>query len=71
MPIAAPAGTSKVAAIMVHANVVDGKVMETEVCAASDPSLAPAAIAAVKRISLGPGGQQQIYFAVKFLPAPN
>lgn len=71
IPVAAPAGTSKVSAIMVHANVVDGTVMETEVCAASDTSLVSAAIAAVQRINLGPGSQQQVYFLVKFVPAPS
>jgi hypothetical protein len=71
MPMAAPAGTTKVTPILLHANVVDGKVIETEVCAASDTSLAPAAIAAVKRIHLAPGSQQQIYFTVKFVPGLN
>jgi hypothetical protein len=71
MPIAAPAGTSKVSPILVHANVVDGNVVETEVCAAADTSLVSAAIEAVKRINLAPGVQQQIYFSVKFVPAPN
>jgi hypothetical protein len=71
MPVAAPAGTSRVSPVMVHANVVDGKVLETEVCAASDTSLVPAAIEAVKRVNLGPGIQQQAYFTVKFVPAAN
>ncbi len=71
IPIPAPAGTTKVTPILLHANVFDGKVMETEVCAASDASLVSAAIAAVKRIGLAPGSQQQIYFSVKFVPAPN
>ena len=71
MPIPAPAGTSRVSPLLIHANVVDGTVTGTEVCAAADPSLVSAAIAAVQQMHMGRGAQQQIYFNVKFVPGSN
>jgi len=70
MPMPAPAGVTKVLPIIVHANVFNGQVMQAEVCAAADPSVADAAVAAVQQMHLGAGGtQQQIYFTVKFAPS--
>jgi hypothetical protein len=71
MPIPAPAGVSKVTPVLVHANVVNGHVVDAEVSAATDPSLAAAAIDAVKRMTFGSGAQQQAYIAVKFLPGTD
>jgi hypothetical protein len=72
-PIQLPArgGISRISPVLVHANVVNGIVIDAEVCAAADPSLAPAALEAVKRMNSGARGQQQVYFAVKFLPPSN
>jgi hypothetical protein len=70
MPTPAPAGVTKVLPVIVHANVVNGQVMQAEVCAASDSTVAAAAVAAVQQMHLGGGGtQQQIYFTVKFVPS--
>jgi hypothetical protein len=70
LPLPAPSGIAKVSPVLVHANLVDGKVADAEVCAASDPSLAVAALEQVKRVG-GRPGTQQVYFAVKFLPGTN
>jgi len=72
MPMPAPAGVTKVLPVIVHANVFNGQVMQAEVCAASDPSVAAAAVAAVQQMHPGAvGTQQQIYFTVKFVPPPS
>ncbi len=69
MPIPAPAGVTKVMPVLVHASLVDGKVVGAEVCAASDPALGAAAIEFVKQLKGGDGLQQQTYYMVKFVPA--
>jgi hypothetical protein len=72
MPMPAPSGATKVLPVIVHANVFNGEVMQAEVCAASDPSVAAAAVAAVQQMHFGGvGTQQQIYFTVKFIPPSN
>jgi len=71
MSLPAPAGVSKVMPLLIHANIVNGEVRETEVCAAANESLIPAALEAVKSVRFGGGGQQQAYFDVKFIPASN
>jgi hypothetical protein len=72
MPMPAPAGVTKVLPVIVHANVFNGEVVQAEVCAASDPSVAAAAVAAVQQMHHeAVGTQQQIYFTVKFVPPSN
>jgi hypothetical protein len=72
MPLPAPGGISKVSPFLIEANVVNGQVVDIEVCAASDRSLIQAAVDAVKSLQLGPGQRQQlVYFDVKFVPASN
>jgi hypothetical protein len=66
--VPAPSGVSKLTPIIVHANVVNGKVVSATVCASSDDALNAAAIALVNGMELPPGLQQQTYFAVKFVP---
>jgi hypothetical protein len=72
MPVPAPAGVTKVMPVLVHANIVDGKVVDAEVCAASDPVLGASALELVKQgwaARQGVQQQQQTYFMVKFTPA--
>jgi hypothetical protein len=58
--------------VIVHANVVNGQVVSAEAIATSDSQLSAAAVDFIKGMSLGPtGGQQQIYFNVKFVPPAN
>ena len=65
----APGGVSKVLPFLIEASVVDGQVVNLEVCAASDSSLTQNAIDAVKGMNFGSGQQQQlVYFNVKFVP---
>ncbi len=72
MPLPAPSGISKVTPFLIEANVVDGQVVNVEVCAASDRSLLQAAIDAVKGLNVGSGQQQQlVYLNVKFVPASS
>ena len=66
--VPAPSGVSKLTPVIVHVNAVNGKVVSAEVCASADDALNQAAIAAAKGMELPPGQQQQIYFAVKFVP---
>ena len=67
----APAGVTKILPVMVHANVVDGRVIDAQVCAASDPALASTALDRVKAMPIAAGGQQQVYLTIKFIPAQN
>ena len=69
--VPAPSGVSKITPVIVHANAVNGKVLSAEVCASADDALNAAAVAAVNGMRLPPGEQQQIYFAVKFVPADS
>jgi hypothetical protein len=72
MPMPAPAGVTKVLPVIVHANVFNGEVVQAEICAASDPLVAAAALSAVQQMHHGSAGaQQQIYFTVKFVPPSN
>src|SRR5579871_2463321 len=72
MPLPGPSGISKVLPFLIAASVVDGKVVNIEVCAASDRSLTQAAVDAVKGLNVGAGRQQQlVYWNVKFVPASN
>lgn len=72
IPLPAPSGVSKVLPFLIEANFVDGRVVNTEVCAASESSLIQTAIDAVKGMNLGSGQQQQlVYFNVKFVPAAS
>jgi hypothetical protein len=65
----APAGITTVTPVMVHANVIAGKVVNAEACAAANPSLVPEALRAVAHTPLPANGQEQVYFLVKFTPA--
>jgi hypothetical protein len=69
--IPAPAGVTKLTPVIVHANVVNGKVVSAAICASADDALNAAALAAVKGMQLPPGQQQQVYFAVKFAPGDS
>ena len=72
MPVPAPSGVSKVSPFLIEANIVNGKVADIEVCAASDPGLVQAAINAVKTLNFGTSQQQQlVYFNVKLVPPSN
>jgi len=72
MQLPAPGGVSKVLPFLIEANVVNGQVVNVEVCAASDSSLLQRAIDAVKGVNLGSGQQQQVvYFNVKFVPGAS
>jgi hypothetical protein len=67
----APAGITKISPVIVHANVLDGNVIDAQVCAASDPALASIALDTVKTMPIGVAGQQQVYLTVKFGPPQN
>lgn len=71
LPMMGAGLVTKVTPVLVHANVVDGVVRETDICASTDSQLASAARAAVQDIRFAPGSQQQVYFTVKFMPAPD
>ena len=72
MPLPAPSGISKVLPFLIEADIVNGRAVDVEVCAASDSSLTQAAIDAVKGVNLGSGQQQQlVYFNVKFVPGTS
>lgn len=63
---------SRVQPVIVHANVVNGQVVSAEAIATSSPDLVAKAEQFVKGLNLGPtGGQQQMYFNVKFVPPGN
>lgn len=69
LPFPAPSGISKVSPVLVEASIVNGQVVSTELCAASDPSLAEPALDLIKGLHFGAGNQQRIvYFNVKFAP---
>jgi hypothetical protein len=70
-PLLAPAGIAKVSPVIVHANVVNGSIIDAQVCAAADPALASAALDKVKTMGIGVPGQQQVYLTVKFVPPQN
>jgi hypothetical protein len=67
----APAGVTKISPVIVHANVVGDRIIDAQVCAASDPVLASTALNTVKTMPIGAGGQQQVYLTVKFVPPQN
>jgi hypothetical protein len=72
MSLPAPSGISKISPFLIEANIVDGQVMDIEVCAASDRSLIQAAIDAAKGLNFGPSQQQQlVYLNVKFVPSAS
>jgi len=55
--------------VIVHANVVNGRVVNAEAIATSNSQLSSEAVAVIKAMNLGQtGGQQQMYFNVKFVP---
>jgi hypothetical protein len=67
----APAGAAKIIPVIVHANVVNGDIINAEVCAAADPALALTALDKVRTMGIGVPGQQQVYLTVKFVPPQN
>jgi hypothetical protein len=67
----APAGITNVSPVIVHANVIDGRVIDAQICAASDPALDSTALNTVKALSIGGPGQHQIYLNLKFDPPQN
>jgi hypothetical protein len=71
LSLLAPAGVIKISPVIVHANVVGDRIIDAQVCAASDPVLASTALVRVKAMPLGAAGQQQVYLTVKFVPPQN
>ncbi len=71
LPILGTGAVTRVTPVLIHANVVEGAVRETEICATTDPQMASAARAAVQDMRFAPGIQQQVYFTVKFMPAAD
>jgi hypothetical protein len=67
----APAGVTKISPVIVHANVVDGDIIDAQVCASSDPALASTALDTIKAMRVGVAGQQQVYLNIKFVPPQN
>jgi hypothetical protein len=67
----APAGVTKISPVIVHADVVGDRIIDADVCAASDPVLASTALDTIKTMHIGAPGQQQVYLTVKFVPQQN
>jgi hypothetical protein len=69
-PVASPTGT--VQPVIVHAQIgADGRVLEAELSAASNPALAQSALDQVRQTTFPPTGftQRQAYINVRFVPA--